>query len=156
MSINTKFQKWKQDCVTVRGCKTNPSEANGVFGSLGTGLYTCPLSNIAMAKTYGSLYFVTYAKPQFAKVFQGLNDWEIWRYNALYSQFGDANRFYEVTTIKQQMIAMGFDGVIIQGREMVNFLPKDELIQYVPVYPKKEGIETLLEIYGRRKGNNEW
>jgi len=64
---HAKYLKWKRQNVTLRGIK-NLGQDNEVYGSFGKGLYTVPLSNKAMAKTYGTLYFVVNAKPQKPKV----------------------------------------------------------------------------------------
>ena len=129
---DSEYFKWKRKHVTYRGMK-EIGQSNGVSGMLGRGLYTVPRSNIALAKTYGKLYFVVNGKPQFPKVFNGLNEWEIWFQNNLVLPCSIAKGetvpherdFYEKTTIQDEVRALGFDGVEIQGREMVNFNPKD-------------------------------
>lgn len=50
---------------------------------LGRGLYTASLSNKQLAKQYGDVYFVVNVIPKKPKVFNTLNDYEIWFYNNL-------------------------------------------------------------------------
>lgn len=71
------YSKWKRHNITYRGIK-NIGEDNGVSGMLGKGLYTVPLSNKSMAKTYGVLYYVYNGKPKNPKELQSLNAWEMW------------------------------------------------------------------------------
>lgn len=140
------YKSWKRKNVTLRGISKNPDEFNGGSAILGDGLYTAALGNKSMAKEYGTLYFVVNATPKKPKIFNTLNDWEIWFYNNLVYQyskakgkdFPDKRDFNQHTTIKAEMTKMGYDGVIIKGREMVNYTPEnvkyfkneDELIVY--------------------------
>jgi hypothetical protein len=140
-----KYSIWKRKNVTYRGIKEIGKE-NSNSSFLGKGLYSTPLSNKTMAKKYGKVYFVINAIPKKPKIFNSVNDWEIFLYNKLifpYSQangndFPDKRDFDEKTTIKDEMIKMGYDGIIIKGREMVNYTPQNikyfttetELIQY--------------------------
>ena len=48
------YKDWKRKNVTLRGMK-KVGEVNQVYGSIGNGLYTVPLSNKAMAKQYGDV-----------------------------------------------------------------------------------------------------
>ncbi|TXG80918.1 MAG: hypothetical protein E6R13_07325, partial [Spirochaetes bacterium] len=57
------YLSWKRKNVTLRGMKDTSVE-NGVSGMLGKGLYTAPLSNKALAKQYGDVYFVVGAIPK--------------------------------------------------------------------------------------------
>jgi hypothetical protein len=123
------YSKWKRNNITYRGIK-EVGEDNGVSGMLGKGLYTVPLSNKSMAKSYGELYFVYNAKPKNPKIFQGLNAWEIWFQTVLMKDFykdgfPDRRLFDKTTTIEDEVIKLGYDGIIIKGREMVNFKPED-------------------------------
>ena len=140
------YKSWKRKNVTLRGISKNPDEFNGGGAMLGDGLYTAALSNKSMAKEYGVLYFVVNAIPTKPKIFNTLNEWEIWFYNNLIFQyskskgkdFPDKRDFNEHTTIKDEMIKMGYNGIIIKGREMVNYTPEnvkyfrneDELMNY--------------------------
>jgi len=130
--MNTDYKKWKRNNVTIRGMKDAGTQNNaGSF--IGKGLYTAPLSNKQLAKQYGKIYFVVNAVPKKPKVFQTLNDWEIWFYNNLVfvhskangKDFPDVRDFDKNTTIENEMIKLGYDGVIIKGREMVNYTPTD-------------------------------
>jgi len=44
-----------------------------MYGSFGKGLYTVPLSNKSMAKQYGKVYFVVFAKPLKPKIVSTVN-----------------------------------------------------------------------------------
>jgi hypothetical protein len=131
------YLKWKRDHVTYRGIK-DVNNINGGSSYLGKGLYTAFLSNKGMAKQYGRLHFVVGAKPKKPKVFNNTNEWEIWFYNNLvmeYSRnegktFPDIRDFNKNTTIEEMMQKLGFDGIIIKGREMVNYTPDEKNIKY--------------------------
>lgn len=124
------YSLWKRRNVTLRGIKELGKD-NNVYGSFGRGLYTVPLSNKSMAKEYGEVYFVVNAVPKNPKVVQTLNDAEIFRYN-LINKFCEENSreyrisfFEEKTTLEDEMIKLGYDGLIIKGREMVNYKPEN-------------------------------
>jgi hypothetical protein len=125
------YLAWKRNNVTLRGMKEIGME-NGVYGSFGKGLYSVPLSNKAMAKQYGELYYLVNAKPKNPKIVSGLNEAEIWVQNLIF-KFCKKNgierydkRFFEAnTSIEKEMLDLGYDGLIIRGREMVNYIPDD-------------------------------
>ena len=126
------YLKWKRKNVTIRGAK-EVGQANGGGGMLGLGLYTAPLSNKALAKQYGKVYFVLNAIPKHPLVVDGLNAWEIWAQRNLFGMFNDENypnqrEFFQKTTIEDEMQKRGYDGVIIKGREIVNFSPPDNVL----------------------------
>jgi hypothetical protein len=54
-----------------------------------------------------------------------LNELQTWLYYALVKDggFSDYRDFHEKTTIEDSMIKLGYDGIIVRGREMVNFAP---------------------------------
>jgi hypothetical protein len=132
------YLKWKRNNVTLRGVSGNVGDENNAGAMLGRGLYTAFLSNKSMAKGYGQLYFVVNAIPKKPKVFNSLNEWEIWFYNTLVYQYSKANGkdypdrrdFSAKTTIEDEMQKLGYDGIIIKGREMVNFTPPDDVKYY--------------------------
>jgi hypothetical protein len=124
------YSKWKRKNVTLRGIKELGKE-NEVYGSFGKGLYTVPLSNKAMTKQYGNLYFVVNAIPKKPKIVDSLNNAEIFR-QKLINDFCKKNdmeyslSFFEKnTSMETEMLKLGYDGLIIKGREMVNYTPKD-------------------------------
>jgi len=129
------YLSWKRKNVTIRGMKDTQSE-NNAGAMLGRGLYTAFLSNKTLAKQYGTVYFVVGAIPKKPKVFNTLNEWEIWFYGNLVQplfkngEFPDARVFHSKTTIEAEMIKKGHDGIIIKGREMVNFTPNMDEIRY--------------------------
>lgn len=137
------YRKWKRKNVTLRGIKEF-GKPNEVYGSFGNGLYTVPLGNKSMAKQYGNVYFVVNAIPKNPKVVDSLNTAEIFIQkviNNFCKENGkDYSRTYfeKNTTIEDEIKKMGYDGVVIKGREMVNFNPEnvkyfkteDQLIRY--------------------------
>lgn len=136
------YLKWKRKNVTYRGMQ-NVGQENGGSAVLGNGLYSAALSNKSMAKGYGELYFAVGAVPKNPLVFNTLNEWEIWFYNKLvfpYSQskgktHPDKRDFYATTTVEDEIMKLGYDGVIIKGREMVNYKPEN-----VKYYKTEQGI----------------
>jgi len=127
---NNAYNTWKRKNVTLRGIK-NPGEENGVYGSFGKGLYTVPLGNKAMAKQYGVVHYVVNAIPKNPKIVNNLNDAEILKQN-LVNNYCIENgvkynpRYFEDnTSMDKEMLKMGYDGLIIKGREMVNYAPTD-------------------------------
>ena len=124
------YSKWKRKNVTLRGIK-ELGKPNEVYGSFGRGLYTVPLSNKSMAKQYGDVYFVVNAIPKNPKIVNTLNDAELLR-QRLISDFSKKNgKIYDIsffdanTTMEQEMLNIGYDGLIIKGREMVNYSPNN-------------------------------
>lgn len=126
----SEYLAWKRKNVTLRGVK-ELGKANDVYGSFGKGLYTVPLGNKSMAKEYGKVYFVVGGMPKNPKIVQDLNVAEIFRYKLMddfcKSHDVETNEkyFYANTSIEDEMIKLGFDGLIIKGREMVNYKPED-------------------------------
>jgi hypothetical protein len=158
------YLKWKRNNVTIRGI-SSPGEENGAGAMLGNGLYTAALSNRSLAKQYGEVNFVLNVIPKNPKIFNTLNDWEIWFYNTLvtkYSkekgkEFPDKRDFYASTTIEGEMLKMGYDGIVIKGREMVNFKPQNVLYfknetqlinYYMYKYNLNESINKIRENLG--------
>lgn len=137
LEASSDYSKWKKQNVTLRGIK-ELGKPNNVSGFLGKGLYTVPLSNKAMAKQYGTVYFVVNAIPKNPLVVSGINEAEI-TIQKLIDKFCKENdpnyeppfperSFFEKhTTIEDEMIKMGYDGMIIKGREMVNYKPENIL-----------------------------
>lgn len=129
-SYGDDYSKWKRKNVTLRGIK-ELGKHNEVYGSFGNGLYTVPLSNKSMAKEYGDVYFVVNAIPKNPKIVQSLNDAELLRQSLVSNYSKENGRDYDVrlfnknTTMDREMLKLGFDGLIIKGREMVNYNPED-------------------------------
>lgn len=148
------YLKWKRQNVTLRGMK-EVGKDNGVYGSFGKGLYTAFLSNKSLAKDYGKVYFVVGAIPKHPKVVQYRNDAEI-LIQELIAKYGkengiddyyDARKLFEKnTTIEKEMLKMGYDGLVIKGREMVNYNPEN--IKYF------ENEYQLENYYEHLKSNN--
>ena len=143
------YLKWKKKNVSLRGVK-NYGEENGGDSILGKGLYTAALSNKALSKKYGTVYYVVNALPKNPKVFDTLNDWQIWFGNVIVYEvskkmgktYPDKRDFFKVTTIEDELMKLGYDGVVIKGREYVNFTPpenvryfknEDDLINYYEI-----------------------
>lgn len=136
-NINNRYNylAWKRKNVTIRGISDTPNEQgfNGGGAVFGDGLYTAFLSNRALARKYGKVFFVVNAIPKNAKVVKTFNDAEIviqtlimnWcKKRGLNYQ---PNSFYKETDIRNEMISLGYDGLIIKGREMVNYTPSNIL-----------------------------
>jgi hypothetical protein len=144
------FNKWKRRNVTYRGMKSI-GEYNKVYGSWGNGLYSVPLSNKAMAKQYGNVYFVVGGIPNNPMIVQSVNSAEIVRQN-LIIDFNKNNNvkndfdiafFEEHTSMDKELIKKGYDGFIIKGREIVNYKPTN--VKYF------ETKEQLLEYYKKHE-----
>lgn len=137
----TNYLKWKRNNVTLRGIKDVDSNQNGGSAMLGRGLYTAHLGNKQLAKLYGKVHFVVNAIPTNPKIFNNLNEFEIWFYNNLviaYSKangkdFPDIRDFNAKTTIENELMKLGYDGIIIKGREMVNYKP-DHVLYFKDEY----------------------
>ena len=128
------YLAWKRKNVTYRGTNdTTKPNGHMIEGLLGDGLYTVPLSNKSMAKTYGDLYFVYGARPKNPLIVNDLNKWQIWmQQNLIFKGSNDVtlyNTFRKIKNIRDEMLKLGYDGVIIKGREMVNYTP-DENVRY--------------------------
>ena len=142
--MNTSYNKfhkeylsWKRKNVTIRGMKDRYQENSG-GARFGSGLYTAFLSNKEMARGYGKVYFVLGAIPKNPKVFNDTNQAEIWIYNTLITNYLkskgyeniDSRDFYKETTFEDEMLRLGYDGLVIKGREMVNYKPDNDKIKY--------------------------
>lgn len=148
------YLSWKRNNVTLRGMKEIGEENDG-GAMLGDGLYTAFLSNKQLAKKYGKVYFLLGAKPKNPKIFNTLNDWEIWFQNKLVLPYSkelgknhpDSRDFFEKTTIKDEMLKLGYDGIVITGREMVNFTPNnDKIIYFENERQLQNYYETLVDL----------
>jgi tRNA nucleotidyltransferase/poly(A) polymerase len=134
------YKSWKRKNVTLRGVSNGPGEHNGVGSiTLGDGLYTASLGNKDMAKKYGSVYFVLNARPKNPLVFNNTNESEIWlQQNIYFKKYKNMIEFNKHTTIEDEIQKLGYDGIEIKGREMVNYKPENvkyfktenELIDY--------------------------
>ena len=124
------YSKWKRKNVTLRGIK-ELGKTNEVYGSFGNGLYVVPLGNKSMAKEYGDVYFVVNAVPKNPKIVDSLNNAEILRQNIIsdfckkHGKEYNPSFFNENTTMDIEMLNLGYDGLIIKGREMVNYKPNN-------------------------------
>jgi hypothetical protein len=96
------------------------------------------LSNKQMARQYGKVYFVVNGKPKNPKIFNDLNGFEIWIQNNLFKPHGDSRNFYRVTTLEKEFLKLGYDGILITGREMVNFTPPDDVLYFANENELKE------------------
>lgn len=143
---HSEYLKWKKQNVTIRGVQ-ELGEKNGGMAKLGNGLYTAFLNNKHLAKQYGKVYFVVGAKPKNPKIFKTINDWEIWFYNKLVcgvlkDEMPDERDFFKKTSIEKELMKMGYDGVSIIGREMVNYTPDMDNVMYF------ENEDQLNRYYG--------
>ena len=132
------YLKWKRKNVTIRGIKDGTmgdEEGNGSGSMLGRGLYTASLSNKALAKEYGTVNFVLNAIPKKPIIFDGLNAWEIWTQRNLFMKYSknempDQREFHKHDTVENAIQELGYDGVIIKGREMVSFSPPENVMYF--------------------------
>ena len=139
------YLNWKRKHVSFRGMGEVGKE-NGGSAILGAGLYTAALSNKKMAREYGEVSYVVNAVPKNPIVFNTLNEWEIWTWQKLYSVDGkpDKRAFFANNTIEGAIQKMGYDGVIIKGREMVVFNTENLDIRY---YRDEEQVKNYYEMY---------
>ena len=113
------------------------------------GLYSAYLSNRELARKYGKVYYLVNAKPKNPKKFNTLNECEVWLYNMYintleknnieYDRLSANNTFFKFTNIKDEMLKLGYDGIDIKGREMVNYTPKD-----VSYFSTEQQLKKLL------------
>lgn len=143
-AIDADYSKWKRANVSMRGMKDKGKPNSTASGIMGRGLYTTPLSNKAMAKGYGDVHFVVNAIPKKPLVVNSVNDWEIWSQRLMMKvvggEFPDAREFEKKTNFETELQKLGYDGVIIKGREMVNYAPKD--IKY---FDSEESLKAYYE-----------
>ncbi len=131
----SEYLKWKRKNVTLRGVKELGKE-NGGMGKYGSGLYTAFLSNKSMAKEYGKVYFVLNAVPKKPKVVDNTNEGEMFLQNVVNNWCKkrglryDPRIFDKETTIKKEVMNLGYDGIVIKGREMVNFDPPENVLYF--------------------------
>ena len=102
------------------------------------GLYGCKDKQIEPepAKEYGKVYFILNAIPKKPKVVFSVNEAEMFMQD-LVTQFckelnvpRDNSFFSSKTTIAEEMMRNGYDGLIIKGREMVNYNPPENVIYF--------------------------
>jgi len=132
-STHKDYLKWKRKNVTLRGVNNGINNPNGGSSSLGKGLYTAVLSYKQLARQYGEVYFVVNAIPKNPKIFSSYNEFEIFLQNLIMKlgytryegQWPDEARFYKETSIEKEIMKLGYDGIILKGREMVNYTPED-------------------------------
>jgi hypothetical protein len=134
----SEYLKWKRQNVTIRGVQELGKENNGM-ASFGQGLYTAALSNQGLARKYGKVYFVVGAIPKHPKIVNTWNDAEIFiqRVAMNYGKekgiddYFDAKRDFDANTnVRDEMLRLGYDGLVIKGREMVNYTPDNDKIRY--------------------------
>lgn len=130
---HTGFLKWKRKNVTVRGILHSTDSENAGMAKYGQGLYTAFLSNKEMARQYGDVHYVVNAIPTRPKITYSVNDAEMFLQKIVtdYCKKHNVSRsnyyFSDNTTIANEMKDLGYDGLIIKGREMVNYLPPDNV-----------------------------
>jgi hypothetical protein len=130
------YLKWKRQNVTIRGIRESGSADNGGMAKYGQGLYTAFLGNREMAKQYGNVYFLVNAIPKKPKIVYTSNDAEIFLQEVVtnYCKMHDVPRsnefFSSKTTIADEMQRLGYDGLVIKGREMVNYTPPSNVLYF--------------------------
>ena len=146
------YLRWKRQNVTIRGVQELGKENNGM-ASFGQGLYTAALSNRELARKYGKVYFVVGAIPKHPKIVNTWNDAEIFIQNVV-MQYGkkrgiddyfDAKKNFDAkTNVADEMVNLGYDGLIIRGREMVNYTPDNDNIRY---FENEDQLINYYEFY---------
>jgi hypothetical protein len=132
------YLNWKRKNITLRGVSNSADENgyNGAGASFGDGLYTAFLSNKSLAKGYGKVYYVLNAVPKHPKIVDSWNHAEIFTQNVVNNWCKKnglsykPHEFYSKTNLKDEMISLGYDGLIIKGREMVNYTPPDNIVYF--------------------------
>lgn len=154
------YLRWKRKNVTLRGLREQNKTENGGMAMLGSGLYTAYLGNRELARKYGKVYFVLNAIPKKPIVFNTLNDWEIWSYNTLITNwckqhgFEPSSRtFYEHTNLRDEIMKLGYDGVAIKGREMVNYTPPENVIYFENEYQLENYYYNSLDLMNEEYSN---
>lgn len=131
------YLAWKRKNVTLRGIDEN-ADKHGIDGNrngiarLGQGLYMTYLSNAKFAKQYGELTYLVNARPKNPKKFQSINLFEIWTQQ----NFKNSNSYSE------DFLKLGYDGVEIIGREIVNFTPNQDEIR---TFSNERGLMNYYE-----------
>jgi hypothetical protein len=148
-SEHSDYLSWKRKNVTLRGMQDRYSEDNGGMAKYGTGLYTAALGNKAMASEYGKVYFVVNAIPKNPKIVPSTNEAEIFLQELVTKFYKEHNVprnntfFSDKTTIAKEMKRNGFDGLIIKGRELVNYYPPKDVLYF-------ENEDQLYSYYQRQ------
>ena len=147
---NSDFLSWKRKNVTLRGIQDGDAEDNGGMAKYGQGLYTAFLGNKVMAREYGTVYFVVNAIPKKPKVVYNTNEAEIFlqevvtnfckRHNVSRSNYF----FSDKTTMAKEMQKLGYDGLIIKGREMVNYTPTN-ILYFRNKYELEDYFNTVVK-----------
>lgn len=147
----TDYLKWKRKNVTLRGVKESGKE-NSAGARFGSGLYTAFLSNKKMAKGYGKVYFVLNAIPKHPKVVQDANMAEIFLQQLINNWSKERgmsynpDKFFKETDIRSEMLRNGYDGLVIRGREMVNYDPPDNVVYFEHEYQLRNYYDTINKI----------
>jgi len=132
------YLRWKKQNATLRGIQELGKENDGM-ASFGQGLYTAALGNREMARKYGKVYFVVGAKPKHPKIVENWNMAEIFMQGIVgnYGKQKGINNYFDArkdfdsnTNVKDEMLKLGYDGLVIKGREMVNYTPDNDNIRY--------------------------
>lgn len=119
------FKTWMKNNVSVRGMNGFGKDDGSGMAVLGRGLYTAPLTNKSMARVYGNLHYVVGAVPKKPMTFRNMNDWEVWLGNKLIPRTMRKSEWFKSNTIEGAIQKLGYDGVVIKGREMVHYNPKN-------------------------------
>lgn len=133
------YLSWKRKNVTLRGIKELGSENSGM-AKYGSGLYTAFLGNRQMAREYGKVYFVVNAIPKHPKTVYSTNEAEMFLQDIVTKYCREhnvprSNEFFsQHTTIADEMLRLGYDGLVIKGREMVNYSPSDNIMYFENEY----------------------
>lgn len=144
------YLKWKRKNVTLRGIKDRLANDNGGAARFGSGLYSAALSNRRMAKEYGEVFYLVNAIPKHPKIVTDANQAEIFLQNVVnnyckkHNQNYNPDFFNKNTTISEEMINLGYDGLIVKGREMVNYTLPDNVLYFRTEYELENYYNTVI------------
>jgi len=132
---HSEYLKWKRKNVSYRGLVDPNSKVNNSSASLGIGLYTAALSNKKLSTSFGKVYFIVNGRPKNPLKFRSRWYYEIWEQNYI-NKWNIKNNiddkysnkeFFKKTSINNEILSMGYDGVEIKGVEYVNYTPSNVL-----------------------------
>lgn len=159
------YRKWRRENVTYRGysgyspLRPNSDETGMIFTKFGAGLYSTPISNKSLIKSYGGKTAILVgAKPKKPLVFNSLNEAEIWVQQLMLKVIGVKSveewpdnfeeQFRAKTTIEDEVKKLGYDGIIVKGREMVLYDPQDKDVRW---FEDERQLETYYDTLVRNQ-----
>jgi len=136
-AMDPNYRKWRKNNVSYRGSrKDDPLDGIDEYdGKFGKGLYSTPSSNKTMTKDYGTRFILVGAVPSNPLKFRNVNEAEIWLQQMMIRVMKERKKgeddidslrnFHKYSSIEKEVTKLGYDGIMIVGREMVLFNPKE-------------------------------